>query len=101
MIVHNLDILCAAVAPNETDPPLGVDADRMLSLSIPDKSLQPVSRWRPQVGKRTRTVKQEQFAPCLTLNGSEPGNILIRKKARRRRVFEGADHSEGVFSSTE
>src|SRR3954469_23250637 len=35
MIVHDLDILCAAIAPNETDPPLGVDADRMLSLSLP------------------------------------------------------------------
>jgi hypothetical protein len=37
-------------------------------------------------------VQQQQLAPRLSLYGTKPGNILVRKQTRRGSVLEGPDH---------
>ncbi|SUS07460.1 hypothetical protein DF3PB_440017 [uncultured Defluviicoccus sp.] len=49
VVIHDLNIDCIAIAPNETDPPLIVDADAVLTCAVSSQALQTVTRRRPQV----------------------------------------------------
>jgi len=49
MIVHELDVVGVSVAPDETDPPLVVDPDRMLSAPVASKRFQAVAGRDAQV----------------------------------------------------
>src|SRR6185437_11682897 len=101
VIIHNLDLFSAAVVPHEADPPLIVDADRMLPLAVAFERFQPVA-WRvAQIAERAGAVKQEQLAAGLPLDAAETRHVLVREQASGRRVTERADHSPMVFYLTE
>jgi hypothetical protein len=50
------------VSPNETNPPLIVDADRMLPLPLAAQRLQPIAGWHAEIVKALCVVDDTQFA---------------------------------------
>ena len=62
VVVHDLNVVCVAVAPNEAESPLIVDTNTMLSLPITTQCFQAVARWRDQVAQFRRTVQLSEFS---------------------------------------
>jgi hypothetical protein len=67
MVVHDFDLRRTFRRPNEANPELIVNADRVLPLAIPSERLKAIARRRPQVAKIARGVKIAQF-PARHLN---------------------------------
>jgi len=64
VIVDDFDRISLAVMPCETDPPLLIDPNAVLALSIPLQSFQSVS-WRDsQVFQRVRTINEKELSQC-------------------------------------
>src|ERR1035438_6074541 len=63
MIIDNLDVLRSALSPDETDSPLVVDSDAMLTLPVAGQSLDPVSRNRRDVFQFFGIVEHSQLPP--------------------------------------
>ena len=68
MVIDNLYLFGVAVAPDETDTPLLVDADTLLSFSIPFQGLEAVRRWNTKIIQRLGVVEHTQLAPGYLLN---------------------------------
>jgi hypothetical protein len=62
VVIDNGDVVCVAVAPRETDPPLVVDADSVLSDSIAAELLQAVARWNAKVVECFGRVDDDKLA---------------------------------------
>jgi hypothetical protein len=88
MIVDDLNLLSATITPYEANPPLIVDADRVLSLAIALKRFEPIARRLTQIVQCADAIEQQQLATGLPLDGTKTGQVLIRKQARRRCVPE-------------
>jgi hypothetical protein len=63
MIVRDFDFVGVALVPTETDAPLIVDADAVLSSTIAGKSFQPIRRWYAQIVQPFSDIELNQFAP--------------------------------------
>jgi hypothetical protein len=50
VIINNLDVVGIAVMPAKTEPPLIVDANAVLALSVGSQGLQPVSGRARHIG---------------------------------------------------
>jgi hypothetical protein len=61
VIVGNLNLKGIAVAPGETDPPLIVDADAVLSFAAPFQLFQPVSERHAKILKRDGRCRIRSF----------------------------------------
>src|SRR5208283_959736 len=62
MIIHELDVVGVPVAPDETDAPLLVDANGMLSAPLAAERLKPVARRRAQVVEPRNRIEQKQLS---------------------------------------
>jgi len=60
MIIDNLYVVRAIIPPLKADPPLLVDSDAVLSLTIALQDLKAVARQRRQIAQGSRTVKNLQ-----------------------------------------
>ena len=56
MIIHDLYFPCVSVIPDETNTPLVIDANRMLTLTAALKGFQPIAGGQPQVINLARRV---------------------------------------------
>ena len=88
MVVDNLNLFGAAVAPYEAYPPLVVDPDRVLSLTVALECLEPIARRLTQIIQRTGVVEQQQLTTRLPFDGTKSRYILVRQQALRRCVPE-------------
>ena len=79
MIVHDLDIVSVPFAPDETDPVLVVDANRMLAFAVALERFQPVPRRNGQIGQPFHGIEQNQLAA---------GNAVDAPKQLRRLIVE-------------
>lgn len=61
MIVDNFDLFGAIVGPAETEAPLAVDADAMLTLTVTLQGFEPISRRRPKVLQSCRGIEHIQL----------------------------------------
>jgi len=68
MVICNFYVVRSAIHPAETDPPLIVDANRLLAASITSQLLQAVARRREQVAQIFRFVEVNQLSPGGPLN---------------------------------
>jgi hypothetical protein len=75
MIVHDLDQIRTVVAPLKTNPPLIVDADRMLATAIAFQGFEPVAGRLPEIVELSRAIQQEQFAAGLPFDGAKPRHV--------------------------
>lgn len=64
MVVCDLDFKGISFDPLETDAPLIVDADTVLSSPVTSQYLEPVSWWNPQILQVDRILKKTEFASC-------------------------------------
>jgi hypothetical protein len=64
MIVYDLDIVGISVAPTKADPPLVIDPNAVLSLSITGQPLQPIAGRSAQVIKAAGIVNLHQLTVC-------------------------------------
>jgi hypothetical protein len=62
MIVNNFYVMAMAIPPDEANPPLIVDPNRVLSLSIALQSLELVSWGRCQHSQFRRGMQLQQFS---------------------------------------
>ena len=62
MVVDDLDITCVAVPPFETDPPLLIDANAVLSLPASRQRFKPVGRRNPQIINGGAAIQHPQLA---------------------------------------
>jgi hypothetical protein len=68
MVIHDFHLLRISAAPNETNPPLVIDADAVLAGTIAFQGFQPVARRRKQISQHPRPVQVFQLAPGSVLN---------------------------------
>ena len=63
MIVHNLDIVSIAIAPDKADSPLVIDADAVLALAITRELFKAIpGRRNAQILQRLRVVQHRELA---------------------------------------
>src|SRR5262245_172139 len=94
MIIHHLDLLRPLLCPPEHDPPLIVDADRVLAGEVPSQSFQSVARRCHKITEPCGIVQLHQLSPSDLGNiGRKPlGNAPLAEDQRRERAPEGHDH---------
>ena len=68
MVVHDFNVNCIAIHPNEAYSPLIVDSDAVLSFSVSPQRFQSIRWWNTQVVYRSSIVQHPEFAPCDLLN---------------------------------
>jgi hypothetical protein len=68
MIIHNFDIESVAFTPLETDPPLVINADAVLTRSITAKQLKTIGRRDAQVLQGDCTIQHTQLAESHLLH---------------------------------
>jgi hypothetical protein len=78
--------------PRETDPPLVVDSDTVLTRAIAFQFLQPVAGWRQQVFEIKCAIKHGQFALGDFPEAGEFFNVLSRKQEFRLLAPKASNH---------
>ena len=63
MVIHNLHLVGAIIAPYEANPPLIIDADRVLPGSVPQQGFQAVARRGTKIIQRLCRVQDGQLPP--------------------------------------
>ena len=81
MIVHDFDIERIPIIPGETDSPLLVDVDAVLSLAIAAKLFEPIARIR-EVAQFPCLANKSQLSECRALD--------ILRQPRRSAPIEDA-----------
>ena len=92
-IVDYLDLPSVAITPDETDPPLLVDANAMLPKPVAAKGLQTVAGRYPQIVETASRVdcNQPGPSPFLDLHG-QPANGMACEDGRRALACKALDH---------
>ena len=81
MIVDDLDFHCALIRPCETDAPLVVDADAVLSLTVSAQSFQTVGARYPKIGegRRRHNTLQSHSRSTLNFRREAPNGLSCEK----------------------
>jgi hypothetical protein len=96
VVVHNLNVVSVSLAPDETDAPLIVDPDTMLSGPIAFEHFQPVARRRYQVSKLNSNIKLAKLALDDTLDCTEARHPFPAMKLLRLLRPERTNHNPRV-----
>jgi hypothetical protein len=98
VVVHDLDFPCFTLAPPETNPPLIVDADAMLTASITVQGFEAVAWRNPKVVKLLCRVDGKKFGSrtALDLVGNVP-NRVAGKESDRTLVGEALDQDDKAY----
>jgi len=75
VVVDDLDVPGVTPRPAEADPPLVVDSDAVLALSIALERLEPVSRRDLEILERLRSIQDEELP--------QRASVKLRRKASR------------------
>lgn len=110
MIIDDFNTFSTAIFPNETDPPLVIDANRMLPFAIPAQGLQPVSGRNPQILKGMSRHQILELPIGHAFKGAKPPNrfpsgkrlrILVSKRSyhhnSKNDIFDGYDILFGYY----
>ena len=82
VIVGEFNVECVTISPPETEAPLPVDADAVLSRAIASQLLQSIPRRNPQLSQLSNRLEELQFSGCYQLHAPW--------EARREAAFEDA-----------
>src|SRR5271166_3288098 len=101
MIVRDLHVVGAVVLPDETDPPLVVDANRVLASPIPLQQLQPVVGRAEEFLDRGCGVHHQQFPPDHPLNlfPADAVDMLSVEASLGRGIPKRLDHPAFAYAS--
>ena|ERR1035441_5784213 len=78
--------------PFEANPPLIVDADAVLALSISPQHLKAVARQHGKISKRDGGFQTIQLHPCSSLDARERFDTFAGREVRRPLVPIADDH---------
>ena len=70
MVVDDCDLVGMAISPDEADPPLVVDADRMPPAAIAFQRFEAIGGSNAKIGEALRRIEQTQLAQGDSLNVS-------------------------------
>jgi len=93
MVIHNLDLIRVAVAPDKAYAPLVVDPNTVLALTVARQLFESVSARNGQVSQFRGEMYLVQFSPCHALNGFKPPHRFPAKETLRAGATERADHT--------
>ena len=79
MVIHNLNVVGISTTPYKADAPLIVDANAVLSLTIPYEYFKTVAWQCSEIAQRRSSFHMIQLQP----SGSNPENALIRFPAAK------------------
>ncbi|WP_427846988.1 hypothetical protein [Corynebacterium meridianum] len=97
VIVDEFDIVRTSLPPDETDTPLGVDTNTVLSSSVTDQALQPVTRRYLQIRNFLGRVGQLEFPKGLPLNRPiDAPDVLLLPDMLGISAAERSDHVSSV-----
>lgn len=82
----------ASVAPTEAQPPLIVDPDAVLALSVTHQRLQTIARRCPQITQLVRRVQHGQLALRHPLNRPKAPDLFTTKQPFGLLLAEQTDH---------
>jgi hypothetical protein len=68
VVIHDLNIISISRAPTETDPPLLVDSDAVLTFSVSFESFQSISRRYPEVVEDRGCIEHPEFSKRNSLD---------------------------------
>jgi len=93
MVIDDFHFVAVASAPDETDAPLVIDADRVLTCTVAIESLELVSRGRSQKAKLARGVYLEEFPKGHTFNRTGAFATVVKEKLLRVATAEAPDRN--------
>jgi len=96
MVVRDFDVVAMPVSPDETDPPLIIDSDRVLPHPIAVERLQPVSRRRREHSQFARGVQLKQLPKRDSLESPESPRVLVVKQFFGFLRCEALDHLPSI-----
>lgn len=71
MIIHDLNFVCVRIAPDETDPPLIVNANAVLARPVSLQRLEPIATRNGKIRKLPSKVYLLQFSQRDTFKSLE------------------------------
>jgi hypothetical protein len=83
MVVDDLDVPSMSFVPTETDSPLSIYADRMLTAAVASQCLQPIGRWHVQGLQPRRGIHLQKLSQALPL---EIRTEFLRRRPRKERL---------------
>ena len=93
MIINDLDVGSVTILPGETDPPLVIDTDAVLTAPAALELLQPVTGWDTQVFERFCRVQGDQLSQHdVKQVGWKPPHWLTVKQTLSVTIAEVLDH---------
>ncbi len=99
MIVDDFNIEGIMSFPPETDSPLIVDSNAVLSDALPLQGFQSVPRWCPKISDLVRVVQHSKFPARDALDVLwQPTGNLTAPDSLRLGAAEGPDHSQMIPS---
>jgi hypothetical protein len=101
VVIHDLDVPYLTFAPPETNPPLIINADAMLTASVTVQGFETVA-WRDlKVIDLLCRVDGKKFGSCtaLYLVGNAPNRVASVERDRTF-VGEALDHYDGAYRIT-
>lgn len=84
MIVDDLDVFGAGVGPAENDPPLVVNANRMLASEVSLQGFEPIARRRGEIAKALRGIDLQEFS---SRHAGDAGRDTLRNAAADKDSF--------------
>lgn len=94
VVIADFNIVCVAIFKDEADPPLVVDRDGVLYLSVALERVQPILRGRSQVIKPRSEINVLELASCAFRNvRREPFGFTSLIKLFRAPIGERLDHA--------
>ncbi len=88
------------IAPHKADPPLLIDADRVLPLPVASQSLQLITGRRSKDPKFRSGMQLEQFPQCHALEGTEALAVLVVEKLLGVLRAEALNHTLSIQRQT-
>jgi hypothetical protein len=98
VVIHDFYIVRIAVNPSETDAPLVIDTDTVLTFTVAAQSFKPVAWWCKQVLKRLGRVNVIQLAPRRSLERLETPDKPVVKKRFSILVMKGFYHLHTILA---
>jgi hypothetical protein len=94
VVGDDFDLVRITISPCKADPPLVIDADRMLAATVTLQGFQPIAGRDTQVVKTSSVVEETQFSQCPSLyirrkpsTASRPAQIVAASASRKLTIM--------------
>jgi hypothetical protein len=92
VVINYLHLLRRAVTPNKADPPLIINPDAVLTLSLAAQSLESVSGYDSQILQCRGIIEHSKLPPCHPSDVPEPAILFAPEQILGLLRAEGPDH---------